>query len=311
MSADQRPWLAQYPSGIPANVDTEVFTTLKDLLAEAMQKFASKPAFVCMGKEMTYAELDKRSTAFGAYLHYRGLQPGDRVALMMPNLLQYPIALFGVLKAGMVIVNTNPLYTPREMKHQFNDADVSAVVICENFASSLEEIIGETNIKTVITTSIGELLGAVKGRITNFVVRKVKKMVPKYNLPGAVTFKKALTEGAGHKLPEFEGQRDDTIALQYTGGTTGVSKGAMLTNGNLVANALQSKAWMTQKLDEGGTKRMLCPLPMYHIFAFTVNAVAIFAHGVCNVLITNPRDLSTIVGAFKDNKIGGMTGVNT
>ncbi len=292
-------------------MDTEAFTTLKDLVQEAMQKFAKKPAFICMGKQMTYAELDRQSTAFGAYLHYRGLQPGDRVALMMPNLLQYPIALFGLLKAGLVIVNTNPLYTPREMKHQFNDAEVTAVVICENFASSLEEIIGDTKVKTVITTSIGELLGAIKGGITNFVVRNVKKMVPKYNLPGAVTFKKALTEGAGHPLPEFTGKKDDTIALQYTGGTTGVSKGAMLTNGNLVANALQSKAWMTQKLEEGGNKRMLCPLPMYHIFAFTVNAVAIFAHGVCNVLITNPRDLSTIVDAFKDNKIGGMTGVNT
>jgi long-chain acyl-CoA synthetase len=311
MSADQRPWLAQYPSGIPANVDTEVFSTLKDLLGEALKKFAKRPAYVCMGKEITYAELDRKSTAFGAYLHYRGLQPGDRVALMMPNMLQYPIALYGVLKAGLVIVNTNPLYTPREMKHQFNDAEVSAVVICENFASNLEGIIGETGIKTVITTSIGELLGTIKGAITNFVVRKVKKMVPAFNLPGAVNFKTALSEGAKHKLPDFIGQKDDTIALQYTGGTTGVSKGAMLTNGNLVANALQSKAWMTQKLEEGGDLRMLCPLPMYHIFAFTVNAVAIFAHGVCNVLITNPRDLSTVVDAFKDNKIGGLTGVNT
>ncbi|MFT5999124.1 MAG: long-chain acyl-CoA synthetase [Neolewinella sp.] len=311
MSADQRPWLAQYPSGIPANIDTEAFTTLKGLLGEALKKFAKRPAYSCMGKEMTYAELDRLSTAFGAYLHYRGLQPGDRVALMMPNLLQYPVALYGLLKAGLVIVNTNPLYTKREMKHQFNDAEVTAVVICENFAHSLEGIIGETGIKTVITTSIGELLGTVKGAITNFVVRKVKKMVPQYNLPGAVTFKTALSEGAKHKLPEFTGQRDDTIALQYTGGTTGVSKGAMLTNGNLVANALQSKAWMTRKLEEGGDGRMLCPLPLYHIFAFTVNAVAIFAHGVCNVLITNPRDLKTVVGAFKDNKIAGLTGVNT
>ncbi|WP_020569658.1 long-chain-fatty-acid--CoA ligase [Neolewinella persica] len=311
MSADQRPWLAQYPSGIPANVDTEVFSTLKDLLGEAMKKFAKHPAYACMGKEITYAELDRQSTAFGAYLHYRGLQPGDRVALMMPNMLQYPIALYGLLKAGLVIVNTNPLYTPREMKHQFNDAEVSAVVICENFANNLEEIIGETGVKTVITTSIGELLGTVKGAITNFVVRKIKKMVPAYNLPGTVNFKTALSEGAKYKLPEFIGQKDDTIALQYTGGTTGVSKGAMLTNGNLVANALQSKAWMTQKLEEGGDLRMLCPLPLYHIFAFTVNAVAIFGHGICNVLITNPRDLKTIVDAFKDNKIGGLTGVNT
>lgn len=309
--SDQRPWLAQYPAGIPANVDTEQYTSLRDLLADAAKKFADKPAFSCMGKDLSYRELDKLSTAFGAYLHYRGLQPGDRVALMMPNLLQYPIALHGLLKAGIIIVNTNPLYTPREMKHQFTDADVNAVVICENFAHSLEEIIGETNVKTVITTSIGELLGTVKGAITNFVVRKVKRMVPTFNLPGAVTFKTALAEGAKYKLPDFTPQRDDTIALQYTGGTTGVSKGAMLTNGNLISNALQSKAWMTQKLEEGGDGRMLCPLPLYHIFAFVVNSVAISNHGVCNVLITNPRDLQTVVDAFKDNKIAGMTGVNT
>ena len=309
--SDQRPWLAQYPAGIPANVDTAVFSTLKDLLADATKKFAKKTAFKCMGATLTYAELDAKSTAFGAYLHYRGLQPGDAVALMMPNLLQYPIALHGVLKAGLVIVNTNPLYTPREMKHQFTDANCKAVIIAENFASNLEQIIGETEIKTVITTSIGELLGFVKGGITNFVVRKVKKMVPAYNLPAAVNFKKALSEGAKYKLPNFEGKPEDTIALQYTGGTTGVSKGAMLTNANLVANALQSKAWMTQKLVEGGNECMLCPLPLYHIFAFTVNSVAIYAHGICNVLITNPRDLSTINDAFKDNKIGGMTGVNT
>ncbi|SEQ19914.1 AMP-binding protein [Neolewinella agarilytica] len=309
--SDQRPWLAQYPAGIPANIDTSAYPTLKALLADAMQKHAKKPAFMCMGASLSYSELDAKSTAFGAYLHYRGLQPGEAVALMMPNLLQYPIALHGVLKAGLVIVNTNPLYTPREMKHQFTDANCKAVIIAENFASNLEQIIGETDIKTVITTSIGELLGFVKGGITNFVVRKVKKMVPAYNLPGAVNFKKALSEGAKYKLPEFEGKPEDTIALQYTGGTTGVSKGAMLTNSNLVANALQSKAWMTQKLQEGGDECMLCPLPLYHIFAFTVNSVAIFAHGICNVLITNPRDLSTINDAFKDNKIAGMTGVNT
>ncbi|MEL7163577.1 MAG: AMP-binding protein, partial [Bacteroidota bacterium] len=226
--SDQRPWLAQYPAGIPANVDTSAYTTLKDLLGEAMKKFAGKPAFTCMGKTITYAELDRQSTAFGAYLHYRGLQPGDKVAIMMPNLLQYPIALHGVLKAGLVIVNTNPLYTPREMKHQFTDAGAKAVIIAENFAANLEEIIKETEIKTVITTSIGELLGFIKGGITNFVVRNIKKMVPAYNLPGAVTFSKALEEGKQHKLPEFEGQADDTVALQYTGGTTGVSKGGHL-----------------------------------------------------------------------------------
>ena len=309
--SDQRPWLAQYPAGIPANIDTTPYPTLVDLLGEATEKFAGKPAFVCMGKSITYRELDRMSTAFGAYLHYRGLQPGDKVALMMPNLLQYPIALHGVLKAGLTLVNTNPLYTPREMKHQFNDSGAKAIVIAENFAANLQEIIGETSIKTVITTSIGELLGFFKGGITNFVVRSVKNMVPKYDLPGAETFSTALDEGGKHELPTFEGKPDDTIALQYTGGTTGVSKGAMLTNRNLVANSLQARVWMATKLDEGSERRMLCPLPLYHIFALSVNAFGLFSYGICNVLITNPRDLSTIVKAFKDNKIGGMTGVNT
>ena len=311
MNTDQRPWLAQYPAGIPANVATDTFPTLKDLIADATKTFRNRPAFSCMGKELSYAELDKLSTALGAYLHYRGLQPGDKVAVMMPNMLQYPITLHALLKAGLVIVNTNPLYTPREMKHQFTDSGCKGVVIAENFASNLEQIIGETDINTVILTTIGGMLGWIKGGLTNFVVRNVKKMVPKFDLPGAVDFQTALDEGKKHRLPEFTGRPEDTIALQYTGGTTGVSKGAMLTNANLVANALQVKSWLTLKMQEGSDQRMLCPLPLYHIFAFTVNSVAIFAHGICNVLIVNPRDLSTIVKAFKDNKIAGMTGVNT
>ena len=311
MNTDQRPWLAQYPAGIPANVDVDSHPTLKALLADSYKKFANKPAFSTMGKDLTYGELDRMSTALGAYLHYRGLQPGDRVAVMMPNMLQYPIALHALVKAGLVIVNTNPLYTPREMKHQFTDSGCKAIIIAENFAANLQTIIGETSINTVILTTIGGMLGWVKGGITNFVIRSVKKMVPAFDLPTAVDFQTALDEGKKYKLPEFTGQPDDTVALQYTGGTTGVSKGAMLTNANLVANAVQAKAWMTQKLTEGSDERMLCPLPLYHIFAFTVNSVAIYNHGICNVLIVNPRDLSTIVKAFKDNKIAGMTGVNT
>ncbi|NJC27862.1 AMP-binding protein [Neolewinella antarctica] len=309
--SDQRPWLAQYPAGIPANIDVTPYPNLKGLLAEATKKYANKAAFHCMGKDVTYRELDQMSTAFGAYLHYRGLQPGDKVAVMMPNLLQYPIALHALLKAGLVIVNTNPLYTPREMKHQFTDAGVKGIIIAENFAANLETIIGETEITTVVTTSIGELLGFFKGGLTNFVVRNVKNMVPKYNLPGSVTFQTALDDGAKQKLPPYESKPDDTIALQYTGGTTGVSKGAMLTNTNLVANALQSRFWLAPKLPESTDGRLLCPLPLYHIFALTVNGFGAFTHGVCNVLITNPRDMSTIVKAFKDNKIAGMTGVNT
>ena len=311
MTTDQRPWLAQYPAGIPANIDVTTHPTLKDLIAESTRTYGKLAAFSCMGKDMSYHELDRLSTQLGAYLHYRGLQPGDRVAVMMPNMLQYPVALHALLKAGLVIVNTNPLYTPREMKHQFTDSQAKAIIIAENFAKNLQEILDETDITTIITTSIGGMLGWLKGGLTNFVVRSVKKMVPDYDLPTAVDFQTALDEGKKYKLPQFTGKPDDTIALQYTGGTTGVSKGAMLTNANLVANALQAKAWMTQKLNSGKDERMLCPLPLYHIFAFTVNSVGIFCHGVCNVLIVNPRDLSTIVKAFKDNKIAGMTGVNT
>lgn len=308
---EQRPWLANYPKGVPANVDVDQFPTLIALVEEAMEKYAKKTAFSCMGRDLTYGELDRLSTAFGAYLHYRGLQPGDKLALMMPNLVQYPIALFGALKAGITIVNTNPLYTPREMKHQFTDAGVKAVVIAENFCANLEEVLADTEIKTVITTSLGEMLGFLKKRLVNFVVRSVKKMVPKYSLPQAVSFKTALEEGKGKALPNFEGKPEDVIALQYTGGTTGVSKGAMLTNANLVANAIQTKYWALQIVSEGADYRALCPLPMYHIFAFTFNAVTLFSCGICNVLITNPRDLKTVVGAFKDHRIGIMSGVNT
>lgn len=310
MTTDQRPWLAQYPKGVPANIDAEKYTTLAELVQVSLTKYANKPAFSCMGKTLTFKEVDQLSTAFAAYLHYRGINPGDKLALMMPNILQYPIALFGALKAGVVIVNTNPLYTPREMKHQFVDSEATAIVIAENFAGNLEKIIGETQIKTVIITSLGEMLGFAKKLLVNFVVRNVKKMVPKYSLPGAVDFSTALAEGKGKKLREFTGCREDVIALQYTGGTTGVSKGAMLTNGNLVGNTLQSHAIISPFLQEGSVD-VLCPLPLYHIFAFTVNCLAIFSQGQHNVLITNPRDLSTVVKAFKDYKIACMTGVNT
>ncbi|MEM9835831.1 MAG: AMP-binding protein [Bacteroidota bacterium] len=308
---DQRPWLANYPKGVPANIDPDAYPTLIAILEEAMKKHAPRAAFSCMGKDISYAELDRLSTAFGAYLHYRGLQPGDKLALMMPNILQYPIALFGALKAGITIVNTNPLYTEREMKHQFTDAGCKAIIIAENFADKLESVIGDTEIKTVIVTSLGEMLGFVKKRIVNFVVRRVKRMVPKYNLPQAVSFSTALSEGKGKKLPVFEGKPEDVIALQYTGGTTGVSKGAMLTNRNLASNTLQIQACTLQIIEEAPDYRALCPLPMYHIFAFSFNAVSLFSLGLCNVLITNPRDLKTVTDAFKDHKIGILSGVNT
>ena len=308
--SDSRPWLTNYPNGIPANINADTYHCLVDLFLESFSKYKSKVAFNCMGKDMTFDQLNKQSAAFGAYLQSRGLEKGDRIALMMPNMLQYPIALMGALRAGLVVVNTNPLYTPREMKHQFQDSGAKAIVIAENFASNLEKILPETNIKVIITTSIGELLGSVKGTMVNFVVRSVKRMVPKYNLPNTVSFKKALKEGKSFSLVDHHGAQDDTILLQYTGGTTGVAKGAMLTNKNLVANMLQIRASMMPFLTEG-EEVALSPLPMYHIFAFTVNCLALMSIGSKTILIVNPRDLSTINKAFRTFPITLMTGINT
>ncbi len=308
--ADERPWLKLYPKGVPANIDADAYPTLTAMLDETFQKYKSRPAFSCMGKTLTFEEVDRLSAQFGAYLHSRGLQPGDRIALMMPNLLQYPIALFGALRAGLVIVNTNPLYTPREMLHQFNDSGAKAIVIAENFAANLEKILGQTQIKTIIMASIGEMLGFPKSMIVNFVVRSVKKMVPAYSLPNTVTFTQALSGGRGFSLPKFDGKADDVILLQYTGGTTGVSKGAMLTNRNLVANMVQMKAWMQPFLKEG-EETALCPLPLYHIFAFSVNCLALMSQGAENVLITNARDIPSLIKVLKARPVSLISGVNT
>jgi long-chain acyl-CoA synthetase len=308
--ADERPWLKLYPKGVPANIDADAYSTLTAMLDETFQKYKSRPAFTCMGKTMTFEEVDRLSNQFGAYLHTRGLQPGDRIALMMPNLLQYPIALFGALRAGLVIVNTNPLYTPREMLHQFNDSGAKAIVIAENFAANLEKILDQTQIKTIILASIGEMLGFPKGPIVNFVVRSIKKMVPAYKLPNTVTFTQALSGGRGFSLPKFDGKSDDVILLQYTGGTTGVSKGAMLTNRNLIANMVQMKAWMQPFLKEG-EETALCPLPLYHIFAFSVNCLALMSQGAENILITNARDLSSLIKELKARPVSLISGVNT
>ncbi len=308
--SEQRPWLKNYPNGVPVNIDTDAYATLLDLLAGTFEKYKSNPAFSCMGKELTYGQIDRYSRQFGAYLQSRGLQPGDKIAIMMPNLLQYPIALFGALRAGLVIVNTNPLYTPREMHHQFTDAGVKAIVIAENFAANLQKILDQTQIKTIITTSIGEMLGFPKGNIVNFVVRNVRKMVPPYELPNTVSFSDALKQGKRFKLEMHSGQPDDVILLQYTGGTTGVSKGAMLTNRNLVANMLQIRAWMGPSLNEG-SEIALCPLPLYHIFAFTVNLLAMMEIGALSVLVTNARDIDSLIKVMKSYRITVMTGVNT
>lgn len=307
---EQRPWLKNYPKGIPANIDPDAYTGVVNIIEQSFEKYPDMTAFSCMGKALTFRQIDLLSKQFGAYLHSRGLEPGDKIALMMPNLLQYPIALFGAFRAGLVIVNTNPLYTAREMKHQFVDAEVKAIVIADNFAANLAGILKETNIKTVITTSIGELLGFPKKYIVNFVVKTIKRMVPKFDIPNSVTMTEALNQGKKFKLPEFEVCADHVVALQYTGGTTGVSKGAMLTNRNLVANMMQCRAWMLSELEER-KEIALCPLPLYHVFALTVNCMVLFSIGAHNVLITNARDLNSVVAGFKDHPITVFTGVNT
>jgi long-chain acyl-CoA synthetase len=306
----QRPWLKNYPQGVPANIDEKQYDSLVSFLRSCFEKYKDLNAFECMGKKLTYNEVDRYSEAFGAYLHYRGLKPGDKIALMMPNMLQYPIAVFGALKAGLIIVNTNPLYTPREMEFQFCDSQVKAIVIVENFASNLEAIIQKTNIETVIITSIGEMLGTIKGSVVNLVVRYVKRMVPKYNLSNTVTFLGALTEGKKFTINAFTSRPDDVIVHQYTGGTTGISKGAMLTNQSLVANMIQIRTWMQGYLVEG-KEITLSPLPMYHIFAFAVNCLAMLSYGAHTVLVTNARDLNSIIKEFKNSKISLMTGLNT
>lgn len=308
--SEQRPWLKNYPDGVPANIDANAYPTLVALLEETFKKYSKLPAFHCMGKTLTFEEIDKLSIRFAAYLHSRGLEPGDKIALMMPNLLQYPIALFGALRAGLIVVNTNPLYTPREMRHQFTDSGAKAIVICENFASNLEKVLGDTQFKTIIVTSIGEMLGTVKGAMVNLVVRKVKGMVPKFNIPNTVSFKEALSQGKKFSLETHQGNPEDVILLQYTGGTTGVAKGAMLTNRNLVANMQQIRSIMMPYLKER-EEIALSPLPMYHIFAFTVNCLALMTIGSMTILIVNPRELSTVIKEFKNFPITIMTGVNT
>lgn len=307
---EEKRWLKNYPNGVPANINADKYECLLEMFDEVFQKYKNKPAFSCMGKTLNFEDIDTYSRHYAAYLQSRGLEKGDRIALMMPNLLQYPIALFGALRAGLIVVNTNPLYTPREMKHQFKDSGVKAILVAENFAANLEQIIGDTDIKTVMTTSIGEMLSTIKGGIVNFVVRRIKKMVPKYDIPNTVKFSDALKQGEKFELIPVESKKEDVILLQYTGGTTGVSKGAMLTNRNLVANMEQISAEFVPFMPENDCN-ILCPLPLYHIFAFSVNCLAMMKNGCHNVLITNARDLKTVVKAFKKYDIHIMSGVNT
>jgi long-chain acyl-CoA synthetase len=305
-----KPWLAQYPTGVPTEIDMRRFTSLVDLLSDSCKRFADLPAYRSMGVTMTYRELDEASHALAAWLQEAaGLQRGDRVAIMMPNVLQYPVALFGVLRAGMVVVNVNPLYTPRELKHQLKDADVRAIVVLENFAHTLEQVIGETSVRTVITTEIGDMFPTLKRLLTNAVVKHVKKLVPAWRLPGSVRWRDALAAGRSRRLDAVQLGHDDLAFLQYTGGTTGVAKGAQLSHGNMVANVLQVGAWMSPNLKEG-KEALILPLPMYHVFALT-GALSFLSQGAQAVLVANPRDMADFLKVLGSAPFSAIIGVNT
>jgi long-chain acyl-CoA synthetase len=305
------PWFKSYPKEVPTSVDPYHYNSLLDLFEESVAKFRNQPAYENMGKAITFDDLDRLSAQFANYLvHDCGLKKGDRVAIQMPNLLQYPVALFGVLRAGLIVVNTNPLYTVREMEHQFNDADVKAVVILANFASNLQAVLPNTNIKHVIVTEIGDMLGGLKGSIVNFVVKYIKKMVPPFQLPTAVPFKRALQQGGKYVYRKPEVSGDDVAFLQYTGGTTGVAKGAMLLHKNIGANMMQIDAILKPKL-KVGEEIVITALPMYHIFSLTVNCLAMLKIGAHNILITNPRDMKAFIKDLKKYPFSLITGVNT
>ncbi len=305
-----KPWLAQYPPGVPAEIDCTRWASLKDLLAFSCERFAERPAFGSMGTVMSYRQLDAASRAFAAWLqHKAGLRRGDRVALMLPNLLQYPVALFGALRAGMVVVNVNPLYTPRELAHQLADAGATAIVVLENFAHTLDQVIASTAVRVVLTTQVGDLLPTPRRLLTNAVVKHVKKMVPPWRLPGAVDLRRALAEGRTQRLDDVALGHEDLAFLQYTGGTTGVAKGAMLSHGNMVANVLQVGAWVAPQLNEG-EETVVLPLPLYHVFALT-GCLSFFSKGAQAVLVANPRDLPGFIRILRQTPFTAIIGVNT
>jgi len=305
-----RPWLVQYPAGVAADIDLQRFASLKDMLQSCCTRFADRPAYASMGAVMRFRELDAASLAFGAWLqHGAGLQRGERVALMMPNLLQFPVALFGALRAGMVVVNVNPMYTPRELEHQLKDAGATAVVVLENFAHTLQQVIASTAVRKVVTTQVGDLLPPLQRLLTNTVVKHVKKMVPPWQLDGAIGFRDALAAGRGMTLDDVALTHDDLAFLQYTGGTTGVAKGAMLSHGNMVANVLQVGAWVSPNLKEG-QETLVIPLPLVHVFALT-GALSFFSTGALTVLVANPRDMPAFLKALKQQRFTAIIGVNT
>ncbi len=309
-----RPWLSAYPPGVPADIDPSAYPSLVGLMEESFQKYASRVAYSFMGKDVTFGQTDSLSRALAAYLQGLGLVKGDRVAIMMPNVPQYPVAVAAILRAGFVVVNVNPLYTPRELEHQLKDSGSKAIIIIENFANTLEQCIAATPVKHVVLAAMGDQLGLLKGALVNYVVRNVKKMVPAYNLPGAVRFNDAVAQGTRGTLKKPVITADDVAVLQYTGGTTGVSKGAVLLHRNVIANVLQSEAWnepVMKKVPAGEQSTSVCALPLYHIFAFTVGMMLSMRTGGKLILIPNPRDLPAVLKELSKHTIHSFPAVNT
>jgi long-chain acyl-CoA synthetase len=302
-------WLKHYPKGVPAEINVNDYASIREVFTESVGRFADRPAYSCMGKTITFRELDTLSAAFGAYLQMNGCTKGTRVALMMPNILQYPVCLFGTLRAGCTVVNVNPLYTARELEHQLADSGAEVIVVVENFARTLSEVLGRTKIRQVIVTSIGELLG-FKGIIVDLVLRRVKKMIPAWKLQDAIRLSNALAAGRAGKLERIQLGHDDIAFLQYTGGTTGVAKGAVLLHRNIIANLLQARAWLRPFLGDS-REVIITPLPLYHIFSLTANCLTFMTLGGENVLIPNPRDIPGFVKEMSNYKFTAFTGVNT
>ena len=307
----ERAWIREYPKGVAAQVDLSAYDSVAGLIERSCERFRALPAFENMGTVLSYDDVDRLSQDFAAYLqHVLGLNRGDRVAVMMPNVLQYPVAIFGILRAGMVVVNVNPLYTPRELEHQLNDSGARAIVIVENFCATLQAVKAKTRVEHVITTQLGDLAPWPKSLVTNFVVKRVKKMVPAWDIAGTTPLRTALARGRAQAFTRVALTRDDVAFLQYTGGTTGLSKGATLTHGNIVANVLQNKAFMAPQLEDG-REVIITALPLYHIFALTVNCLLVVALGGKSVLITNPRDMPGFVAELRKHRFTMFTGVNT
>ncbi|PTD97425.1 long-chain-fatty-acid--CoA ligase [Pseudothauera lacus] len=307
----EKVWLNSYPPGVPAEIDMSEFASLADLFEQGTRKFGARTAYVNMGKTLSYAELDVLSERFAAFLQGElGLQRGARVALMMPNVLQYPVAMFGALRAGCTVVNVNPLYTARELEHQLRDSGADTIIILENFAHTLQQVLTRVPMRTVVVTSLGELLGGVKGLLVDFVVRRVRRMVPAWRIDGHLSFSAALRRGARHRLQRPQLGHGDLAYLQYTGGTTGTAKGAELTHGNIIGNLQQAHAWIGPYVEEG-REVIITALPLYHIFSLTANCLTFFKLGATNVLITNPRDIPGFVKELGKHRFTVITGVNT